>query len=135
MYFVLRRLKSSSFQKPHNCNHISMSVVWPLGTNDKKNPVTNAKHALTLGRTSLAFHTIEPCGQLHCPNLGFFTFTASFAHKRNRHPKSFYRSHAGRHFYKTENEILAGYGPVGYTEKKNLANFEQLAFSWFFMFS
>ena len=32
-----------------------MSVVWPLGTNDKKKPVTNAKHALTLGCTSLAF--------------------------------------------------------------------------------
>ena len=34
-------------------------------------------------------------------------------------PKSLYRSRAGRHFYGTENEIWAGFGPVGNTEKKN----------------
>ena len=33
-------------------------------------------------------------------------------------PKSLYRSHAGSHFYGTEYEILADFGPVGYTEKK-----------------
>jgi hypothetical protein len=31
--------------------------------------------------------------------------------------KSFYRSRAGRHFYGTENEIWAGFGPDGNTEK------------------
>ena len=32
--------------------------------------------------------------------------------------KSLYRNCAGRHFYETENEIWAGFGPVGNTEKK-----------------
>ena len=32
--------------------------------------------------------------------------------------KSLYRNSAGRHFYGTENEIWAGFGPVGNTEKK-----------------
>ena len=41
-------------------------------------------------------------------------------------PKSLYRSRAGRHFYGTENEIWAGFGPVGITEKTFLANYEQL---------
>ena len=40
--------------------------------------------------------------------------------------KSLYRSHAGRHFYGTENEIWAGFGPVGNTEKKLGADYEQL---------
>ena len=30
----------------------------------------------------------------------------------------------GRHFYGTENEIWAGFGPVGNTEKRNWANYE-----------
>ena len=33
-------------------------------------------------------------------------------------PKSLYRSRAGRHFYETEYEIWADFGPVGNTEKK-----------------
>ena len=33
-------------------------------------------------------------------------------------PKSLYRSRGGRHFYGTENEIWASFGPVGNTEKK-----------------
>ena len=33
-------------------------------------------------------------------------------------PKSLCRNGGGRHFYGTENEILAGFGPVGNTEKK-----------------
>ena len=33
-------------------------------------------------------------------------------------PKSLYRSRAGRHFYGTENEIWAGIGTAGNTEKK-----------------
>ena len=32
--------------------------------------------------------------------------------------KSLYRSRAGRHFYGTEYEIWADFGPVGNTEKK-----------------
>ena len=32
--------------------------------------------------------------------------------------KSLYRSHAGRHFYGTENVIWAGFGLIGNTEKK-----------------
>ena len=32
--------------------------------------------------------------------------------------KSLYRSRARRHFYGTENEILAVFGPVGNTGKK-----------------
>ena len=32
--------------------------------------------------------------------------------------KSLYRSRAERHFYGTENEIWAGFWPVGNTEKK-----------------
>ena len=42
------------------------------------------------------------------------------------YPKSLYRSRAGRHFYGTENEIWAGFGPVGITEKKLEADYEQL---------
>ena len=34
-------------------------------------------------------------------------------------PKSLNRSRAGRHFFKTEYEIWADFGPVGNTEKKN----------------
>ena len=37
-------------------------------------------------------------------------------------PKSLYR----RHFCGTENEIWAGFGPVGTTEKKMEVNYEQL---------
>ena len=33
-------------------------------------------------------------------------------------PKSLYTSFAGGHFYGTENEIWAGFGPVGNTKKK-----------------
>ena len=40
--------------------------------------------------------------------------------------KSLYRSRVGRHFYGTENEIWAGFGPVGNTEKKLGADYEQL---------
>ena len=36
------------------------------------------------------------------------------------HPKSFYRSHAGNHFYGTEYENWADFGPVGNTEKEVL---------------
>jgi hypothetical protein len=50
--------------------------------------------------------------------------------------KSLYRSRAGRHFYGTENEIWAGFGPVGNTEEKNcgliMSNFFE---GVFFMFS
>ena len=35
-------------------------------------------------------------------------------------------SRAGRHFYGTENEIWASFGPVGNTEKKLGANYEPL---------
>jgi hypothetical protein len=34
-------------------------------------------------------------------------------------PQSLYRSRAGRHFYGAENEICAGFGLIGNTEKKN----------------
>ena len=37
--------------------------------------------------------------------------------------KSLYRSRTGRHFYGTENEIWAGFGPDGNT-KKNWADYE-----------
>jgi hypothetical protein len=40
--------------------------------------------------------------------------------------KSLYRSRAGRHFYGTENVIWAGFGPIGTTEKKVWADYEQL---------
>ena len=40
--------------------------------------------------------------------------------------KSLYRSRAGRHFYGTENEIWAGFGPVGNTEKKWGADYGQI---------
>ena len=43
-----------------------------------------------------------------------------------QYPKSLYRSREGRHFYGTENAILAGFGPVGNTEKKVWADYEQL---------
>ena len=33
--------------------------------------------------------------------------------------KSLYKSHAGRHFYGTENVIWAGFMPVGSVEKKS----------------
>ena len=50
-------------------------------------------------------------------------------------PKSLYRSLAGRHLYGTENEILAGFGLVGSTEKSFWADYEQLLKVVFFMFS
>ena len=43
-----------------------------------------------------------------------------------RLPKSLYRSCAGRYFYGTENEIWAGFGLVGNTEKRLGADYEQL---------
>ena len=42
------------------------------------------------------------------------------------HPKSLYIGHAMSNFYGTEIEIWAGFGPVGNTEKKLGANYEQL---------
>ena len=51
------------------------------------------------------------------------------------HSKSLYKSRVGKHLYGTENEIWAGLGPVGNTEKKIggqlWATFESL----FLMFS
>ena len=41
-------------------------------------------------------------------------------------PKSICISRAVSNFYGTEIEIWAGFGPVGNTEKKNWANYEQL---------
>jgi hypothetical protein len=41
-------------------------------------------------------------------------------------PKSLCRSCIGRHFYGTENVIWAGFGPIGNTEKKVWADYEQL---------
>ena len=50
-------------------------------------------------------------------------------------PKSLYRSRtAGRYFYGTENEIWAGFGPVGNTEKKMGADYEQLLRAFFSCF-
>ena len=44
--------------------------------------------------------------------------------------QSFYRSPTGRHFYGTENEVFAGFGPINNTEKNNWADYEV----GFFMF-
>ena len=49
-------------------------------------------------------------------------------------PKSLYRTRAGRHFYGTENEIWAAFGPVGNTEK-NGGRFWATFEGGFFMFS
>jgi hypothetical protein len=49
--------------------------------------------------------------------------------------KSLYISREGRHFYGTKNEIWAGFGSVGNTEKKFGADYEQLLRVIFFMFS
>ena len=49
--------------------------------------------------------------------------------------KSLYRSRAGRHVYGTENEIWAGFGPVGNTEKKVLGRLGPTFEGGFFMFS
>ena len=48
--------------------------------------------------------------------------------------KRLYRSCAGIHFYRTENEIWAGFGPVGNTEKKPIEADYYFEGS-FFMFS
>ena len=41
-------------------------------------------------------------------------FSLHYEHYRNHlTAKSLYGSRAGRHFYGTENEIWAGFGPVG----------------------
>ena len=45
--------------------------------------------------------------------------------------KSLYRSRTGSHFYGTEYEIWADFGPVGNTEKKCWADYEQLLSSFF----
>ena len=42
------------------------------------------------------------------------------------YPKWLYRSRAGNHFYRTEYEIWADFGPVGNIEKKMWADDEQL---------
>ena len=44
------------------------------------------------------------------------------------------RSPAGRHFYGTENEIWAGFGPVGNNEKKIGTDYEQLLSAVFYVF-
>ena len=49
------------------------------------------------------------------------------------HPKSLYRSGAGRHFYGTVNVIWAGFGSVGNTEKKVKADCEQLLKAVFYV--
>ena len=41
------------------------------------------------------------------------------------------RSRAGRHFFGTEKEMRAVFGPVGNTEKKVLADYEQLLRAFF----
>ena len=48
--------------------------------------------------------------------------------------KSLYRSPEGSHFYGTEYEIWADFGPVGNTEKKNWADYEQLLRPFFSCF-
>ena len=54
--------------------------------------------------------------------------------KKGLLPKSLYRSRTGRHFYGTENEIWAGFGPVGNTEKTIWAKYEQLLRAFFHVF-
>ena len=44
--------------------------------------------------------------------------------------KVIYRCRTGRHFYGTENEIWAGFGPVGNTEKKRLGADYGLCQTW-----
>ena len=46
----------------------------------------------------------------------------------------YYISHGLSNFYGTEIEIWAGFGPVGITEKKIGADYEQLSKAVFFMF-
>ena len=61
-------------------------------------------------------------------NVNFLTFLPQkkifssefFKLNENWHAKSLYKSRAGRHFYGIENEIWAGFGPIGNTEKKSL---------------
>ena len=48
--------------------------------------------------------------------------------------KSLYRSRAGSHFCGTEYEIWADFGPVGNTEKKIWADYEQLLRPFFSCF-
>ena len=48
--------------------------------------------------------------------------------------KPFYRSRTGRHFYGKGNEIWAGFGPVGNTEKNFWADYEQLLRAVFLCF-
>ena len=45
------------------------------------------------------------------------------------------QSHAGRHFFGTENVIWAGFGPIGNTEKKSLGRLWATFQDGFFMFS
>ena len=49
--------------------------------------------------------------------------------------KSLYRNPTGRRFYGTENEIWAGFGPVGNTEKKVLGQLRATFEGSLFMFS
>jgi len=52
----------------------------------------------------------------NCRDSSIFEFKVG--HALYSYTKSLYRSRARRHFYGTENEIWAGFGPVGSTEKK-----------------
>ena len=60
--------------------------------------------------------------------IGFFfhSFRSLRMLYRQLQSKSSYRSRAGRHFYGTEIEIWASLGPVGNTENKLGADYEQL---------
>ena len=70
--------------------------------------------------------------------MGLFRYL-SLAKKVTSHSQSHYIEvvHcAGRHFYGTEYEIWADFGPVGNTEKKDgLADYEQLLRRFFHVFS
>ena len=48
--------------------------------------------------------------------------------------KSLHRIRAGRHFFGTENVTWAGFGPIGNTEKKVWAYYEQLLRRFFHVF-
>ena len=67
---------------------------------------------------------------LVCHNF-FFQFAILYV---TLQPKSLYISRVVSYFYGTEIQIWAGFGPIGNTEKRNWADYEQLLRSFFFMF-
>ena len=83
--------------------------------------------------------TIGVIGSGHRSCFGWSVWSACSGRSgrwpRSLPTRSLYRSRAGSHFYGTEYEIWADFGPVGNTEKKSFGPIMSNFWGGFFMFS